>query len=93
MRTAPVALAYLGDDDAIVPTAMEISGLTHADPVAGEACVIWCVAIDRAIREGRLDGVRDGIALCPRISGSSGLNESMRPSETCQAPSLITDRW
>jgi ADP-ribosylglycohydrolase len=65
MRTAPVALAYLGDDGAMIRAAMEISGLTHADPVAGEACVIWCVAIDRAIREGRLDGVRDGIDLLP----------------------------
>jgi ADP-ribosylglycohydrolase len=65
MRTAPVALAHLDDDAALVRAAMEISGLTHADPVAGEACVIWCVAIDRAIREGRLDGVRDGIDLLP----------------------------
>jgi ADP-ribosylglycohydrolase len=65
MRTAPVALAYLGDDGAMIRAAMEISGLTHADPVAGEACVIWCVAIDRAVREGRLDGVRDGIDLLP----------------------------
>jgi ADP-ribosylglycohydrolase len=65
MRTAPVALAYLGDDGALIRAAIEISGLTHADPVAGEACAIWCVAIDRAIREGRLDGVRDGIELLP----------------------------
>jgi ADP-ribosylglycohydrolase/protein-tyrosine phosphatase len=65
MRAAPVALAHLGDDGAIVSVALQISGLTHADPLAGEACVIWCVAIDRAIREGRLDGVRDGIALLP----------------------------
>ena len=42
-----------------------MSGLTHADPLAGDACVLWCVGIDRAIREGRLDGVRDGLILLP----------------------------
>lgn len=63
MRTAPVALAALGDDDAIMETAMSVSALTHADPLAAEACVIWCIAIDRAIREGRFDGIHEGIAL------------------------------
>jgi ADP-ribosyl-[dinitrogen reductase] hydrolase len=61
MRTAPVALAHLGDDKAIVRSALDISALTHGDPLAGEACVLWCIGIDRAIREGRLDGVRDGL--------------------------------
>ncbi len=68
MRTAPMALACLGDDDALVSAAMEISALTHGDPVAGEACALWCVAIDRAIREGRLDGARDGLDLLPAAS-------------------------
>jgi len=65
MRTAPVALAHLGDDEAIVAAACEISALTHADPLAGEACAIWCVAIDRAVRERRLDGIWDGVDLLP----------------------------
>jgi ADP-ribosylglycohydrolase len=65
MRTAPLALASLGDDKLLVALAMSISALTHADPVAGEACALWCIAIDRAIREGRLDGARDGIDLLP----------------------------
>ncbi len=65
MRTAPVALAHLGDDEAIIAAAHEISALTHADPVAGEACAIWCIAIDRAVRERRLDGIFDGIDLLP----------------------------
>ena len=63
MRTAPVALAHLGDDRAIVRAATDISALTHADPVAVEACVLWCIAIDRAVREQRLDGIHDGLAL------------------------------
>jgi ADP-ribosylglycohydrolase len=61
MRTAPVALAALGDDDALVELATSISALTHADPLAGEACVLWCVAIDRTIRDGTFDGVRAGL--------------------------------
>ncbi|MGI9016158.1 MAG: ADP-ribosylglycohydrolase family protein [Euzebya sp.] len=67
MRTAAVALAHLGDDQAIARLAMDISALTHGDPLAGEACVVWCIAIDRAVREGRLDGLREGLDM---LSGS-----------------------
>lgn len=63
MRCAPVALACLGDDDAIARSARAVAELTHADPLAGDACVLWCVAIDRAVREARLDGVREGLDL------------------------------
>jgi ADP-ribosylglycohydrolase/protein-tyrosine phosphatase len=65
MRTAPVALAYLGDDAALAEVPMLVSALTHGDPLAGEACVLWCTGIDRAVRAGRTDGVRDGIDLLP----------------------------
>jgi ADP-ribosylglycohydrolase len=63
MRTAPVALTALGDDRALAALATEVSALTHVDPLASDACVLWCVAIDRAVREGRLDGVTDGVGL------------------------------
>jgi ADP-ribosylglycohydrolase len=63
MRTAPVALAHLGDDESLAAQARAVAALTHGDPLAGEACVLWCVAIDRAVREGRLDGIRDGLDL------------------------------
>ena len=63
MRTSPVAVAYLGDDDAMAHAAREVSHLTHGDPLAAEGCVLWCVAIDRAVREERLDGVRYGLDL------------------------------
>jgi ADP-ribosyl-[dinitrogen reductase] hydrolase len=65
MRTAPVALANLGDDAAIAASARTVAELTHADPLAGDSCVLWCIAIDRAIRERRLDGIHDGLALIP----------------------------
>jgi len=63
MRTAPVALAFLGDDEAMAAAAREVSHLTHGDPLAAEACLLWCIAIDRAVREGRLGGVWDGLDL------------------------------
>lgn len=63
MRTAPVALAHLGDDVGLVERATTIAALTHADPLAADACVLWCVGIDRAVREERLDGVREAVGL------------------------------
>lgn len=67
MRTAPVALAFLDDDAARAEAAMAASALTHGDPLAGQACVLWCAAIARAVTDARLDGVWDGLAqLDPR---------------------------
>jgi protein-tyrosine phosphatase len=56
MRTAPVALAYLDDEDAIVEAARAISELTHFEPDAGDACVLWCSAIRHAVLTAELDG-------------------------------------
>ena len=57
MRTAPVALAYLGDgaEGALTDAATRLSTLTHYDPEAGEACVLWCHLIRHAVRTGSLD--------------------------------------
>lgn len=86
MRTAPVALNALGDDAALVERAATVSMLTHGDPVAAEACVIWCVAIDRAVREGRLDGWWDGADLLEpssRVRWRSLLDDAeSKPPET-----------
>jgi len=60
MRTSPVALAHLGDPPGIAAAARAVSGLTHHDPVAADACVLWCLAIDLAVRTGELD-VRVGL--------------------------------
>jgi ADP-ribosylglycohydrolase/protein-tyrosine phosphatase len=60
MRTAPVALAYLDDEETMVTVARAISELTHYDTDAGDACVLWCCAISHAVRTGRLD-VRIGL--------------------------------
>lgn len=61
MRTGPVALAHLDDVEAMVEAARLTSALTHADPIAGDACVLWCCAVAHAVRTGELD-VRVGLA-------------------------------
>ena len=55
MRTAPLTLAYLDDEAALVEAARAVSELTHFDPEAGDACVLWCLAIRHAILTGMLD--------------------------------------
>ena len=60
MRTAPVALAFLDDEEAMVEAARAISALTHFDPEAGDACALWCCAIRHAVLTGKLD-VRIGL--------------------------------
>ncbi|WP_182111881.1 MULTISPECIES: ADP-ribosylglycohydrolase family protein [unclassified Actinotalea] len=62
MRTAPVALAYLDDEAGMVAAARAVSELTHRDPDAGDACVLWCAAIRLAVLDGVVD-VRDGLRL------------------------------
>lgn len=61
MRTAPVALAYLDDEPGLVEAARTVSELTHFDPEAGDACVLWCLAIRHAILTGIVDA---RIGLC-----------------------------
>ncbi|WP_241985756.1 MULTISPECIES: ADP-ribosylglycohydrolase family protein [Cryobacterium] len=64
MRTAPVALAYLDDPVALADVARTISTLTHFETDAGDACVLWCLAIRHAVLEGALD-VRVGLDALP----------------------------
>jgi ADP-ribosylglycohydrolase/protein-tyrosine phosphatase len=60
MRTAPVALAYLDDEAALVQAARMISELTHFDTDAGDACVLWTTAIRHAVLTAQLD-IRVGL--------------------------------
>jgi ADP-ribosylglycohydrolase len=83
MRTSPVALAHLGDTKAIVEAARKISSLTHADPVAGDACALWCLAIDHAIRTGTLD-IRVGLPHVDPLWGALlDEAEQQQPSYYC----------
>ena len=59
MRTAPVALAYLGEGkgaDAVEAAGM-ISDLTHYDLRARQACRLWTLGIRHAILVGTVQGV------------------------------------
>jgi ADP-ribosylglycohydrolase len=57
MRTGPVALGFLDDgaDAALATSARRISDLTHYESDAGDACVIWSLAIRHAIRTGEFE--------------------------------------
>jgi ADP-ribosylglycohydrolase len=55
MRTAPVALAFLDDEEALAVAARAISQLTHFGPDAADACVLWCCAIRHAVLTGECD--------------------------------------
>lgn len=65
MRTAPVALAYLDDPEGLVEAARALSALTHYDPEAGEACVLWSLAIRHAVLRGTFDGLRLALGALP----------------------------
>ena len=60
MRTAPVALGFLDDPVALAVAARSLSDLTHFEQDAGDACVLWSLAIRHAILTGELE-VRVGI--------------------------------
>lgn len=55
IRTAPVALAYLHDPEALAAAARKLSDLTHCETDAGDACVLWGLAIRHAVLTGDLD--------------------------------------
>lgn len=61
MRTAAVALPYLDDARAAAEAARAISALTHFDPRAQEACMLWSLAIRHAVLHAEFD-LRAGLA-------------------------------
>ena len=64
MRTGPVCLGSLGSFEATASNARAISKLTHWDDMAGDACVLWSLAIQGAILDGVMD-IRFGIDFLP----------------------------
>jgi len=65
MRTGPVALPYLGDNDRIAEAAAAVSALTHADPLAIDGCVLWSIAVGEAVGTGELPEIRIGLDHLP----------------------------
>lgn len=64
MRTAAVAWAFPDDREACAEAARTVAALTHADPLAGDSCVLWSEAIRVAIADGSID-VAAGLDLVP----------------------------
>ncbi|SBN62975.1 ADP-ribosylglycohydrolase [Curtobacterium sp. 9128] len=68
MRTTPLVLAYLDPaedtDRRLADAARAVSDLSHYEADAGDACVLWCVAIRHAVLTGSLD-VRRGLDQLP----------------------------
>jgi ADP-ribosylglycohydrolase len=84
MRTGPVALAHLGNDDELATASRAMSALTHPHPDALDACVLWTIAIDRAVRLGNLEGPRAGLPMIDEHRRAQrvqtiNLAENMRP--------------
>ncbi|RAY16095.1 ADP-ribosylglycohydrolase family protein [Actinomadura craniellae] len=65
MRTGVVGLNHLADPVATAEAARAVSELTHFDPLAGDACVLWCEGVRQAVLDGTFDGVRAGLDLLP----------------------------
>src|SRR5580692_8776830 len=85
MRTAPVALAYLDDPGGLAEAALAVSALTHFDRSAGEACVLWCLAIRHAVLTGALNP-RAGLEYLPAEqrgvwAGRLDAAERLRPGD------------
>lgn len=64
MRTSVVGLSRLHDRVSTAAAARALAVLTHWDPLAGDACVLWSEAIRVAVLEGRLEVVA-GLDLLP----------------------------
>ncbi len=93
MRTAPVALATLGEDDATAAqVATDIGRLTHTDPVSGEACTLWTLAIRYAVRTGTFDGLRLAV---DRLPGERARywTERLDEAERCAPAEFERNGW
>ncbi len=91
MRTAPVALAYLNDPAGLGEAARAISDLTHFDEDAGDACVLWCLAIRHAILTGEAD-VRVGLStLSP--DRAAPWSDRIDDAETKQPRDFTKNGW
>jgi ADP-ribosylglycohydrolase len=91
MRTAPVALAFLDDPAGLTEAATALSAITHYDPEAGEACVLWCHAIRHAVLTGDLDA-RAGLDPLP-ASGRERWAERLEAAERSRPRDFSRNGW
>lgn len=64
MRTGVVGLTHLAHREATAASARRVAELTHADPLAGDSCVLLSEAVRVAVIEARLD-LPGGLDLLP----------------------------
>lgn len=64
MRTTPLVLGYLDDPAGLAEVARVYSHLTHGDPDAADACVLWNLAQRHAILQATFD-VTVGLEFLP----------------------------
>ena len=62
MRTAPIALANRGDNEALIRHSIDISRITHADPLACWSCVALDLGISALLTESG-DAIRAAAAV------------------------------
>ncbi|WP_216658529.1 ADP-ribosylglycohydrolase family protein [Nocardioides sp. zg-1230] len=89
MRTAPVALAFLDDPATLTLAARWVSDATHRDPLAGDACVLWCHAIRLAVLDGVLPdlaGLVDVLPLARQGRWTSWIVDAERRTPSVFAP-------
>lgn len=55
MRTTPIVFGYLADPEGLTAVARRYSDLTHGDPEAADACVLWNHAQRHAILNAEFD--------------------------------------
>ena len=92
MRTAPLALFYLDDAAGLADMARTVSDLTHPDPDAGDACVLWSLAIRHAVSPARSTCA----ASSPRSrhrDARCGHADWMTPSDCSPPTSIRTAGW
>ncbi len=91
MRTAPVALPHLDSPSDVAEAARSVSALTHYDPQAGQACVLWSLAIRHAVMEGELD-VRIGLDLLD-ADAASFWSARIEEAETSEPARFRPNGW
>lgn len=92
MRTAPVALGYLHDPDALVEAAHAVSALTHGDREAGEACALWCLAIRHAVLRGSFDGLPAAVSALP-AERARVWRQRLRDAESVEPHEIEHNGW
>jgi ADP-ribosyl-[dinitrogen reductase] hydrolase len=90
MRTAPLALAHLGDDHRLAAAATAISALTHGDRLADETCVLC--ASPSTVPSARSGSTASGTdwRCCPVTGRRSGPKSWMPPRRSLRRRSCPT---